>query len=115
MDTRPSRGQIWLADLNPTRGHEQAGMRPVLIISNDTFNHGPAGLVFILPLTRTDRRIPAHIPIDPPEGGVKERSYVLCDAIRSIAKDRLMGSAWGKVSPETTERVSEMLRILMDL
>lgn len=115
MDTRPSRGQIWLADLNPTRGHEQAGMRPVLIISNDTFNHGPAGLVFILPLTRTDRRIPAHIPIDPPEGGVKERSYVLCDAIRSIAKDRLMGSAWGKVSPETMERVSEMLRILMDL
>ncbi|HAJ37482.1 MAG TPA: growth inhibitor PemK [Chloroflexi bacterium] len=115
MDTQPSRGQIWLADLNPTRGHEQAGMRPVLIISNDTFNHGPAGLIFILPLTRTDRRIPAHIPIDPPEGGVKERSYVLCDAIRSIAKDRLMGSAWGKVSQETMERVSEMLRILMDL
>lgn len=115
MDTQPSRGQIWLADLNPTRGHEQAGKRPVLIVSNDIFNRGPAGLVFVLPLARTDRRIPAHIPIDPPEGGVKERSYALCDAIRSITKDRLTGAAWGKVSPETMGRVSEMLRILMDL
>lgn len=87
----------------------------MLIISNDIFSRGPAGLVFVLPLTRTERRIPAHISIDPPEGGVKERSYVLCDAIRSISKDRLTGSAWGKVSPETMERVGEMLRILMDL
>ncbi|WP_322496236.1 type II toxin-antitoxin system PemK/MazF family toxin [Chloroflexus sp.] len=44
---------------------------------------------FVLPLTRTDRRIPLHIPIDPPEGGVVARSFILCDAIRSIAKDRL--------------------------
>lgn len=115
MNTQPSRGQIWLADLNPTRGHEQAGKRPVLIVSNDTFNHGPAGLVFILPLTRTDRRIPAHIPINPPEGGVKERNYVLCDAICSITKDRLIGSAWGEVPKGTMQQVSEVLRILMDL
>lgn len=77
MGVQPSRGQVWLADLNPTRGHEQAGTRPVLVVSHNTFNHGPAGLVFVLPLTRTDRRIPAHIPINPPEGGVKVRSYVL--------------------------------------
>src|ERR1051326_2545528 len=47
-----------MADLNPTRGHAQAGARPVLIISTNTFNHGPANLVFVLPLTRTDHRIP---------------------------------------------------------
>ena len=87
----------------------------MLIVSNDIVNRGPAGSVFVLPLTRTDRRILAHIPIDPPEGGVKERSYVLCDAIRSITKDRLMGSAWGRVASEAMERVSEMLRVLMDL
>lgn len=115
MDAQPLRGQIWLADLNPTQGHEQAGKRPVLIVSNDIFNRGPAGVVFVLPLTRTDRRIPAHIPIEPPEGGVQMRSYVLCDAIRSITKDRLTSPAWGKVSPATMERVSEMLRVLMDL
>jgi mRNA interferase MazF len=76
MSPLPHRGEIWLADLNPTRGHEQAGARPVLIISANTFTHGPADLVFVLPLTRTDRRIPMHVPIDPPEGGVSARSYI---------------------------------------
>jgi len=115
MSPLPNRGEIWLADLNPTRGHEQAGARSVLIISTNTFNHGPADLVFVLPLTRTDRRIPIHIPIDPPEGGVSARSYILCDALRSIAKDRLGPHAWGSVSAATLGKVADNLRILMDL
>jgi mRNA interferase MazF len=115
MPLLPNRGEIWLADLNPTRGHEQAGARPVLIVSTRTFNHGPAGLVFVLPLTRTDRRIPFHVPIDPPEGGVSARSYILCDAIRSIAKDRLGPRPWGSVSATTLLKVDDNLRILMDL
>ncbi|MDX2212140.1 MAG: type II toxin-antitoxin system PemK/MazF family toxin [Oculatellaceae cyanobacterium bins.114] len=41
------RGQVWLADLNPVKGHEQAGKRPCLIISVDLFNQGPAGLVVV--------------------------------------------------------------------
>jgi mRNA-degrading endonuclease toxin of MazEF toxin-antitoxin module len=60
MPPLPNRGEVWLADLNPTRGHEQEGARPVLIISTDPFNQGPAGLVFVLPLTRTDRRVPIN-------------------------------------------------------
>ncbi len=115
MPPLPNRGEIWLADLNPTRGHEQAGARPVLIISTNTFNHGPAGLVFALPLTRTDRHIPIHIPIDPPEGGVSARSFILCDAVRSISKDRLGPQPWGSVSLETLRGVEDKLRILMEL
>ena len=115
MPVLPNRGEIWLADLNPIRGHEQAGTRPVLIISTNTFNHGPAGLVFVLPLTRTDRRIPIHVPLDPPEGGVAARSYILCDAVRSIAKDRLGPHPWGNVSSVTLRRVEDNLRILMEL
>lgn len=115
MAVSPRRGEIWLADLNPTRGHEQAGVRPVLIISEDTFNQGPAGLVFVLPLTRTDRRIPIHVPIDPPEGGVKSRSFILCDALRSISRDRLGSNAWGRVSAETMHEVEYRLRVLMGL
>ena len=42
----PSRGEIWMANLNPTRGHEQAGRRPVLIISTDTFNNGSNRISF---------------------------------------------------------------------
>ena len=115
MAALPSRGEIWLADLSPTRGHEQAGERPVLIISTDAFNHGPARLVFALPLTRTDRRIPIHIPIDPPEGGLSARSFILCDALRSISTDRLGPQAWGRVSPQTMHTVENILRLLMDL
>lgn len=115
MRREPSRGEIWLADLNPIRGHEQAGTRPVLVVSTDIFNHGPAGLVFVLPLTRTDRRIPAHIPLEPPEGGVSSRSLILCDALRSVSKDRLKGSPWGSISQATMQHVEETLRMLLDL
>jgi mRNA interferase MazF len=115
MARLPARGEIWLADLNPTRGHEQAGKRPVLIVSTDVFTQGPAGLVFVLPLTRTDRKIPLHIPVDPPEGGLTARGYILCDAIRSIAKERLGDEAWGKLKPQTLQKVEDTLRILLDL
>jgi mRNA interferase MazF len=115
MPALPNRGEIWLADLNPIRGHEQAGTRPVLIISTNTFNHGPASLVFVLPLTRTDRYIPIHVPLDPPEGGVSTRSYILCDALRSIAKDRLGPRPWGNVSAATLRKVEDNLRILLEL
>jgi mRNA interferase MazF len=79
------------------------------------FNHGSADLVFVLPLTRTDRRIPIHIPINPPEGGVRARSFILCDALRSIAKERLGSGSWGLVSAQTMAQVEDCLRILLEL
>lgn len=115
MAVSPNRGEIWPADLNPTRGHEQAGKRPVLVVSTDRFNHGPADLVFVLPLSRTDRGIPIHIAIRPPEGGLSAPSYILCDALRSISKSRLDSEAWGKISLKTMQQVEEMLRLLMEL
>lgn len=110
----PSRGDIWLADLNPTRGHEQAGQRPVLVISEDAFNKGMAGLVIVLPITSTYRGVPSHVPIKPPEGGTKNPSVILCEAVRSIAKERLV-SRWDKVSSVTLAAVEDRLRILMGL
>jgi len=112
--TTPRRSEIWLAALDPTRGHEQAGSRPILIVSNDTYNRGPAGLVLALALTRTDHNIPWHIGVDPPEGGLTSRSYILCDSIRSISKDRLGASPWGILNATTMREVEYFLRVLIN-
>jgi mRNA interferase MazF len=114
VTTEPSRGEIWLADLNPTRGHEQAGWRPILIVSTNTFNHGPADLVVALPLTTSARPYPLRVAVDPPDGGLRARSYVLCDGVRSLSKGRLV-ERWGAVDDETMEQVEDYLRVLMEL
>ncbi|HWQ70142.1 MAG TPA: type II toxin-antitoxin system PemK/MazF family toxin [Patescibacteria group bacterium] len=110
----PSRGEVWLVDLSPSRGHEQAGVRPGLVVSVDPFNHGPAGLVVLLPLTTVARGIPFHVEIHPPEGGVKARSFIKCEDIRSVAKERL-SRPWGKISGSTWAAVEDRLRILLGL
>ena len=110
----PGRGEIWLVDLNPTRGHEQAGVRPALVVSANLFNQGPAGLVVVLPLTSTERGVPLHVPIDPPDGGVRQRSYIKCEDIRSISVDRLR-TRWGLVSPNRMRLVEDRLKILLEI
>ena len=87
------RGEIWLADFDPVLGHEQGRRRPALVISNDQFNNGPAERVVVVPLTTTEReRMPLRVLIDPPEGGLRERSWALCEAVRSIS------TAWACLS-----------------
>lgn len=114
MKKAPLRGEIWLADLDPIRGHEQGGKRPVLIISADAYNSGPAGLAVALPLTKTNRGVPMHPSLAPGEGGLKTQSYILCDAVRSISKDRLI-KRWGAATPDTLHQIEDRLRILMGL
>ncbi|MEM7128308.1 MAG: type II toxin-antitoxin system PemK/MazF family toxin [Chloroflexota bacterium] len=115
MANLPERGEIWLANLNPTKGHEQSGLRPVLVVSATLFSQGPAQLVIVLPITSRDRNIPAHVAVDPPEGGLTVRSFILCDAIRSISRNRLTSSAWGTVGNKTMAKVEDFLRLLLEL
>jgi mRNA interferase MazF len=110
----PSRGEIWLVELSPVRGHEPAGRRPALVISVDEFNHGPAGLVHVIPLTTKEKGIPLHVEVLPPEGGLTRRSFLKCEDLRSVAKERLV-EAWGSVGPETLAEVEDRLRILLGL
>ncbi len=110
----PARAEIWYANLDPVRGHEQAGNRPALVVSADLFNAGPAGLVVIVPLTTRDRGIPLHVPVQPPEGGLRDRSFVKCEDVRSVDVRRL-ARRLGIVSPETVGQVEDRLRTLLDL
>ena len=114
MKIDPLKGEIWCANLSPTIGHEQAGRRPVLIISENIFNRSKADLCMVLPLTSTIRNIPAHFPIKPPEGGLKIPSAIMCENIRGISKKRLI-KRWGKVTRITLVKVRDILRILLGL
>jgi mRNA interferase MazF len=110
-----ARGQVWLVDLDPTRGHEQAGRRPALVISADGLNRSRAGVVVVVPMTTRTRSIPSHVEVSPPDGGVHETSYVRCEDIRSVAVRRLVDGPFGVVSPEVMGRVEETMRFLLEL
>ena len=110
----PTRGDIWVMQFDPVRGHEQGGKRPGLIISVDTFNHGPSQLIMALPLTTKQKRIASHVEISPPEGGVPRQSYIKCEDIRSLSYERL-GKRMGRISSSSLVAVESRMRILMGL
>lgn len=114
MAENPSRGEIWLVNLNPAQGHEQAGRRPALVISEDRFNHGPAGLVAVLPITTTDRGIPLHVALAAGEAGLAKASFVLCDQVRTISRERLV-RRYGAVTAPNMAIVEDRLRIVLGL
>jgi len=114
MTNPPFRGEIWMADLDPVRGHEQAGTRPGLVVSSDAFNASPAGLVIILPLTSQEKGIRSHVEVAPPEGGLRKRRFIKCEDIRSVSVERLTRRL-GRVSAETMAAVAFRLRILIEL
>lgn len=110
----PARGEVWRAELDPVRGREQAGERPILVVSTDTFNRGPADLAVILPLTTARKKVRWHVEVSPPEGVVAAVSFVKCEDVGSISKDRL-SERWGEVSEDVMRAVEDRLRILLQL
>lgn len=114
MNTSPARGDIWLADLNPIRGREQAGTRPCLVVSVNLFNQGSAERVIVIPLTTKAKGIRTHVALSPPEGGVSEQSFIKCEDVRSISTERLT-TRWGVISLAAMRQVEDCLRILMGL
>jgi mRNA interferase MazF len=110
----PARREVWLVTLDPTQGREQAGTRPALIVSDDGFNQGFAELVLLAPITSKAKNIRSHIGLTPPEGGLNLPSFIMCEALRSASKQRLV-KRLGVISPKTMERVEDCLRILLNL
>jgi len=98
MNNKFYRGEIWIFDLDPTIGREQKKLRPYLILSVDIYNNGPADLLIILPLTTKKKSIPSHIEVK--LSGQKDVSYIMCDQIRCISKERLL------LNNRRTERIA---------
>jgi len=103
-----------MADLEPITGHEQGGRRPCLVLSDDLFNHGPAELVVVLPITSRDRGIPLRVSLEPPEGGLRMTSYVMPEMIRSISTRRLV-SRIGAVSSTKMSAIESHVKAVLGL
>jgi mRNA interferase MazF len=101
------RGEVWWADLNPVRGREQAGLRPVLVISHDVFNQR-SGTVFAMALTsqRPTAGFPLTLEIDSER--LPKKSWVKISQIRTLSTERL-GKRLGVVAPEELDAVIEGL------
>jgi mRNA interferase MazF len=108
------RGEVWLVDFNPTVGREQAGVRPALILSVNEFNNSMAGKVIAIPLSSKFKGIPLDVHLKPPDGGVVKDSYIKCEDIRSLSKDRLI-KKWGNISQKILPEVEEKIKLLLGL
>ena len=96
----PLQGEIWLFDPDPVKGNEIGKkVRPALVVSNNLMNKGTSGLIIVVPITSKDKKIPSHIRIDLPQGGVSMSSFAVCEQVRSISKNRLV-KRLGKVQSE---------------
>ena len=104
------RGEIWLADLNPTRGSEQAGTRPVLIFQNNAISKYTTTILAI-PLTTNLRResLPSCVQISKGEGGLVADSVALCHQLRVLDKTRLRRRL-GSVTPETISAIENCVK-----
>ena len=109
------RGEIWLADLNPTRGSEQAGTRPVLIFQNNIISKYTTTILAI-PLTTNLRRasLPSCLQISKGEGGLAGDSVALCHQLRVLDKTRLLKKR-GAVREQTVSAIEGCVMFTMGL
>ena len=73
-------GDIIKVNFNPQRGHEQAGYRPALVVSNNIFNE-KTNLVIACPITNTDNKFPLHIPLD---DRTETTGVILCEHVKTL-------------------------------
>ena len=105
------RGEIRWADLNPIRGNEQAGLRPVLILSHDVFNER-SGTVIAVALTSQPQRAGFPLTLEITAARLPKRSWVKISQIRTLAVERI-GKRLGRASPEEMSQVIEGLNEIL--
>ena len=105
-------GEIWYTNLNPSRGSEQAGFRPVVIISGNLLNQH-LNVVIVVPLTTKIKNYKGNPVLLPDEiNGLKSESEMLVFHVRSVSKDRLVEKL-GTIPPEVLSRTIKTLNDIM--
>lgn len=105
------RGDIFYADLEPVRGSEQGGVRPVLIIQNDIGNrHSPTVIVAAITSRIKHHRLPTHVNLNGRQCGLHNESTIMLEQLRTLDKQRLLGYA-GTVGKSKMREVNTALEI----
>ena len=105
------RGDIYYADLSPVVGSEQGGMRPVLIIQNDTGNrHSPTVIAAAITSQTGKANLPTHISLAARSCGLTRDSVILLEQVRTLDKSRLR-ERMGRVDGELMERIDAAIAV----
>ena len=105
-------GEIWFANLNPSKGSEQAGLRPVVIISGNLLNQH-LSVVIVVPLTTKIKNYKGNPVLFPSKAnGLKAESEMLVFHIRSVSKDRMVNKV-GNIEPTEIERSIKTLNEIL--
>ena len=105
------RGDVRWAELDPVRGHEEAGRRPVLVLSHDVFNDR-SGTVIALALTSQEPRAGFPLTLESKAAGLTKRSWVKISQIRTLSVDRI-GTRVARASEEELARVLDGLNEIL--
>ena len=115
MDINVKRGDIYYADLSPVVGSEQGGVRPVLIVQNDTGNrYSPTVIAAAITSQTNKAKLPTHIALSAPDYGLPRDSVVLLEQIRTIDKRRLREHT-GHADRSVMEQVDSALAVSFGL
>ena len=115
MNNGVRRGDIYYADLSPVVGSEQGGMRPVLIVQNDTGNkHSPTVIAAAITSQTGKARLPTHIELEAKSYGLTRDSVVLLEQIRTIDKRRLK-EHMGQLDRSLMNRVNNAIAVSFGL
>ena len=105
------RGELYYADLSPVVGSEQGGIRPILIVQNDTGNkYSPTIIAAAVTSKLCKAKLPTHIEINANDFGLNKNSVILLEQIRTLDKRRLKERI-GELSPVTMKKVNVALLI----
>ena len=115
MDTNVKRGDIFYADLSPVVGSEQGGVRPVLIVQNDTGNrHSPTVIAAAITSQTGKAKLPTHIELAAHSSGLPKDSVILLEQIRTLDKRRLR-EKMGRADDQVMEKVDTAIAVSFGL
>ena len=114
MSPHPKRGDVYFVDFNPTRGSEQSGIRPAVVVSNNRINFA-SPVITVIPLTHSipRKKFPQNVPL-PPDVLDSMGGTILCAQIKSVSKERLRTFV-GRLPSEVMLEVSVSLRKCLEI